>query len=105
MTQATQQVLRVFLADPGRELYGLEIAGEAELASGTIHPILARLERCGWLTSRWEELGQEAIGRPRRRFYKITPNGVVRAVQELGRVGARVAGSGRPVPRVAEGTT
>ena len=66
MTRATQLVLRAFVADPTREMYGLQIGQEAGLASGTIHPILARLEACGWLESCWEDLGQEAMGRPRR---------------------------------------
>lgn len=56
MTLPTQLVLRAMIADPAREMYGLEIGRAAELASGTIHPILARLEGCGWPESRWEDL-------------------------------------------------
>ena len=77
MTRATQLVLRAFVADPGREMYGLRVGQEAGLASGTIHPILARLEACGWLESWGEDLGQQAVGRPRRRFYRLTPDGAV----------------------------
>ena len=55
MTLPTQLVLRSLLADPTREMYGLEICTEAGLPSGTIHPILARLEGLGWLESRWED--------------------------------------------------
>lgn len=103
MTRATQRVLRAFLADPARELYGLQIAAEADLASGTIHPILARFEACGWLESRWEDLGQTAVGRPRRRFYRITPDGVVGAARALNRVAARGAGVVPALRRPAEG--
>lgn len=57
MTISTQLVLRALLADPAQEKYGLQLCGEAGLPSGTIHPILARLEReFGWLTSRWRKL-------------------------------------------------
>jgi PadR family transcriptional regulator, regulatory protein PadR len=42
MTIPTQLVLRALLADPSRELYGVEIGTAAGLPSGTIHPILAR---------------------------------------------------------------
>jgi DNA-binding PadR family transcriptional regulator len=106
MTQATQNVLRAFMADPTREMYGLEISRTAELATGTIHPILARLEACGWLESRWEDLGQEAVGRPRRRFYKLTPHGVVGAARALDRVTSRTPGRlGRLHPGVADGST
>jgi PadR family transcriptional regulator PadR len=33
------------LEDPTQEMYGLQICQAAGLPSGTIHPILARLER------------------------------------------------------------
>lgn len=48
MTLPTQLVLRAMLAEPTREMYGLEICAAAGLPSGTIRPILARLERFGW---------------------------------------------------------
>ncbi|MFD2474542.1 PadR family transcriptional regulator [Amycolatopsis silviterrae] len=81
MTLPTQLVLYVLMAEPDRERYGLEICSEAGLASGTIHPILARLEGCGWLRSRWEEIDPAVEGRPRRRYYQLDPNsiGLVRA--------------------------
>ena len=86
MTLPTQLVLRAMIADPAREMYGLEIGRAAELASGTIHPILARLEGCGWLESRWEDLDPHDAGRPRRRYYRLTPDGVVGAARALDRV-------------------
>jgi PadR family transcriptional regulator, regulatory protein PadR len=76
MTLPTLLVLLVLLEDPARELYGLEICAAAGLPSGTIHPILARLERVGWLRSRWEEVDPVEQGRPRRRYYQIDPNSV-----------------------------
>ena len=63
MTIPTQLVLRALLADPARELYGVEVSTAAGLPSGTVHPILARLEGVGWLTSRWEEFDPRAEGR------------------------------------------
>ena len=44
MTLPTQLVLRTMLAEPTREMYGLEICEAAGLPSGTIHPILGRFE-------------------------------------------------------------
>lgn len=76
MTIPTQYVLATLLAEPDRECYGAEIGVAAGLASGTIHPILARLEGVGWLTSRWEQVNPSAAGRPARRYYRLTPDGV-----------------------------
>jgi len=86
MTLPTQLVLRALLADPTQEMYGLEIGEAAELVSGTVHPILARLEGCGWLESRWEEVDPKREGRPRRRYYRLTPDGAELARAALARV-------------------
>ena len=85
MTIPTQLVLRALLADPGRERYGVEIGAAAWLPSGTVHPILARLEGVGWLTSRWEEIDPRTEGRPARRYYRLTPDGVELARAALAR--------------------
>jgi len=80
MTIPTQLVLRTLLAEPTREMYGLQICETAGLPSGTIHPILARLEHeHGWVTSRWEGISPQAEGRPRRRYYQLTEDGAERA--------------------------
>jgi|SRR5690242_21402560 PadR family transcriptional regulator len=76
MTLPTQLVLRALLADPATEMYGLQICAAAGLASGTIHPILARLEGLGWLESRWEDIKPQEQGRPRRRYYRLTSDGI-----------------------------
>ena len=44
--------------------------GEFDLPEGTLYPALHRLERLGWLSSRWAEVG----GR-RRRVYQVTAKG------------------------------
>lgn len=67
------------LEDPSQELYGLEIGQAVGLASGTVHPILARLEGLGWLESRWEDVEPRAVGRPQRRYYRLTGMGAARA--------------------------
>ena len=72
MTLQTQLVLRAFLADPQQRRYGLELCEMVGLPSGTIYPILARLEQVGWLESAWEETTSGTDGRPRRRFYWLT---------------------------------
>lgn len=79
MTISTQYVLTTLLAEPDRECYGAEIGMAAGLASGTIHPILGRLEGIGWLISRWEQIDPSAAGRPARRYYRLTADGVFNA--------------------------
>jgi PadR family transcriptional regulator, regulatory protein PadR len=100
MTVQTQAVLSVLLGDPLGEHYGLEIANTAGLASGSLYPILARLERAGWVTSDWEEVNERQAGRPRRRYYKLTPNGAALAEQVLSdtveRLSPRRQEPGRP---------
>lgn len=85
MTMPTQLVLRVLLEDPAREMYGLQLCTEAGLPSGTIHPILARLERVGWLTSRWEEVDSRQEGRPKRRYYRLNPDAIANVQAALHR--------------------
>ncbi|MEV6304102.1 PadR family transcriptional regulator [Actinoplanes sp. NPDC051861] len=83
MTLQTQLVLRALLEHPTRELYGLQISHSAGLATGTIHPILARFEGLGWLESRWEEIDPASEGRPRRRYYRLSPDGAEHAREAL----------------------
>jgi DNA-binding MarR family transcriptional regulator len=91
MSSSVISVLEVFLTDPGTVRYGLELGASTGLASGTIHPVLARLEAAGWLDSEWEQVDPSSVGRPRRRFYRLTPVGVERARAALGAVAARRA--------------
>jgi PadR family transcriptional regulator, regulatory protein PadR len=85
MTIPTQRVLGALLEDPEVELYGVEIGAAAGLPSGTVHPILARLESVGWLQSRWEDIDPREAGRPARRYYCLTPGGIVSARIALAR--------------------
>ena len=102
MTLQTQLVLRALLEDPARERYGLELSGSINLPSGTIYPILARLEQVGWVESSWEDPSvHESAGRPRRRLYRMTSDGAEQARAALakaygaGAYGAGAYGAGR----------
>src|SRR5215469_15099195 len=70
VTDATLDVLEVLLGGDD-ELYGLKIAKAAGRPTGSVFPILARLEQAGWVTSEWESSDPAAKG-PRRRFYRLT---------------------------------
>ena len=70
------RVLRAFLdafsEDQDAELAGTDVMKAAGLSSGTLYPILLRLEKAGVLHSRWEKARPEVLGRPRRRYYSMT---------------------------------
>jgi len=91
MTATTAQVLVLFTKDPKAEWYGLQIMAETGLPSGTVFPILARLEALGWLGSGWEDVDPSSVGRPARRYYRLTPPGLAGARAAL----ARAAGQRR----------
>jgi len=79
ITHQTHMVLNAFLVDPMRELSGSDLLDSISLSSGTLYPILMRLQQAKWLESRREDVDPRAVGRPRRRLYRITPTGLARA--------------------------
>jgi PadR family transcriptional regulator PadR len=83
LTFQTLQVLRALLDDPVGEHYGLEISRESGLPTGSIYPILARLEAAGLATSAWEDIDEAAAKRRRRRYYRLTSNGLEFARDEV----------------------
>lgn len=88
ITIQTLRVLSVMLETPAAEWYGLEISRRAALQTGTIYPILARLEAAGWLQSARENADPQVMGRPRRRLYRLTAEGERRAREVLADAGA-----------------
>jgi len=63
------------------EISGAEVGRATKLASGTLYPILMRLEEAGWVESRWETEDPHELGRPRRRLYQITGVGIRKSRQ------------------------
>ncbi|WP_344247151.1 PadR family transcriptional regulator [Actinocorallia libanotica] len=99
MTLQTQMVLRQALLEPSREWYGLEMVQATGLPTGTVYPIITRLEQAQWIISRWEEPAEQAVdgqGRPRRRYYKLTTEGAESARLALAKAHANRATA--PVP-------
>ena len=83
MTTSVLKVVAALLADPAAERYGLQLMQTTGLPSGTLYPILVRLERAGWVESRWERTDPVADGRPNRRYYQLTAEGAVAARREV----------------------
>jgi DNA-binding PadR family transcriptional regulator len=76
MSLHTLRVLEVFLENPSESRSGADVHEICGLASGTLYPILLRLEAAGWFVSRWESVDPAVAGRPRRRLYRLTSTGL-----------------------------
>ena len=79
LTAQTFKVLGILLSRAQEEISGAEIARATTLASGTLYPILLRLEKARWVESRWEAGDPHRLGRPRRRLYQVTGAGAKKA--------------------------
>src|SRR6185503_15619196 len=56
--------------------HGFDIMDATGLPSGTVYPILGRLERDGYVRSRWEAQTMALREkRPPRRYYEVTASG------------------------------
>ena len=67
-------VLAVLLAAQGEWRHGYDLARLAGVKSGTLYPLLIRLEAQGWLEAEWQQPDQG--GRPPRHAYRLTAAGV-----------------------------
>jgi PadR family transcriptional regulator PadR len=84
------KVLEAFLENPTDELSGSDVQKRCGVASGTLYPILLRLESAGWFVSRWEAVDPVSAGRPRRRLYRLTRSGLARANEVFASFGRAV---------------
>ena len=75
ITEQTLKALGALVGSSSAELSGAEIAKKTKQQSGTLYPILLRLEQARWLESRWEDGDPRKLGRPRRRLYRVTALG------------------------------
>jgi DNA-binding PadR family transcriptional regulator len=84
ITPPLLDVLEVLLAalEDDRELHGWAIMKAVARSGPTVYGVLDRLEDAGWLGGRWENENPEP-SRPRRRLYRLTPQGVTSARELL----------------------
>jgi PadR family transcriptional regulator PadR len=98
LTYPTALVLQALL--DGHQ-HGFDIMAATGLPSGTVYPILRRLDGDGVVRSRWEREGAaRREQRPPRREYELTSGGALLARESV----ARLAGMkpARLVPRKVE---
>jgi PadR family transcriptional regulator PadR len=101
MTVPLERVLRAFLDEPTAPRYGYDLMKTARLQSGTLYPLLARLEQQKLVASAWETPQQE--GQRPRKYYRLTGEGIGVARLELARSSRPPRGPGRP-RRLAPGS-
>jgi len=69
-----RMVLSVLLHANGEWSHGYELARLADVKSGTLYPLLIRLEAQGYLEAEWQQPAEG--GRPPRHAYRLTASGV-----------------------------
>jgi PadR family transcriptional regulator PadR len=84
--------------------HGFDIMDATQLPSGTVYPILGRLERDGYVRSKWEsQTTASRVKRPPRRYYEITAAGakiLAHSIEHYRTLGGRLAlaAPGAPLP-------
>ena len=105
LTRPLERVLRVLTADPAARHYGYDLMKAAKLPSGTLYPMLARLEQEGLVEAEWETQRPDAGGRPPRKYYRLTAEGARVARLELAQAAADDRRAAASVTRPAHGST
>src|ERR1700722_11222257 len=83
-SQQTRLLLTTMLEQPRGWHYGYELSKATGLTSGTLYPLLMRLNDRGLLDSRWQE--PERTGRPPRHAYRLNSRGLELARQAANNV-------------------
>lgn len=80
LSPETLLVLEKFVKRPSEWRYGYDLSRSTGLKSGTLYPLLMRLERYKLLEARWVTTED---GVPPRHVYRLTPNGLELARAKL----------------------
>jgi PadR family transcriptional regulator PadR len=81
-------LLAALAAAAGRWSYGYELSSLTGIRSGTLYPLLIRLEAQGYLEAEWQQ--SAASGRPPRHSYRLTAAGLRLASAEAARPASAV---------------
>jgi DNA-binding PadR family transcriptional regulator len=73
LSAPARHVLAVMVGAGARWCHGYELCREAGIKSGTLYPLLIRLEAQGYLEAEWQEPAE--AGRPPRHAYRLTAAG------------------------------
>jgi len=92
-TPAMIDILQRLLAAE-HPLWGLQLSAATGRPTGTVYPLLERLEQAGFVSSTWESENDRPG--PRRRLYALTPPGRRWATEQCS-----ASTAGRSAPRAA----
>lgn len=67
-------LLAILLSAGSKWSHGYELSRRAGVKSGTLYPLLIRLEGQGYLEAQWQQSTE--VGRPPRHAYRLTASGV-----------------------------
>jgi DNA-binding PadR family transcriptional regulator len=74
ITKPTRKVLEALLISKAG-IWGLALTKEVNLPTGTVYPILGRLEELGWVDSFWEAASDRSG--PRRKYYVLKDEAII----------------------------
>lgn len=93
MSGPTLKLLKVLLEHPKEAMSGAQISRITSVGSGTLYPLLQRLEAAGWIVGDWEKVNPSEVGRPKRRLYKFTRSGQAAALREFAQYQTNAVGA------------
>ena len=84
LSDASAAVLALFVAEPDRQRFGLEVQRVTGAQSGSVYPTLHRFEEQKLLIAEWEPFAEAVeTGRRPRRLYRLNPESAERASEAL----------------------
>jgi PadR family transcriptional regulator PadR len=76
VTHSLVQVMLALMEDPRGRHWGYDLAKRSGIRSGVLYPILHRMVEEEWLADGWEDISEIKAGRPPRRYYVLTAEGI-----------------------------
>lgn len=90
-THSLVQVSTALMDDPQGRHWGYDLSRRSGVRSGVLYPILHRMLEEEWLADGWEDATEVKEGRPARRYYVLTEQGI----SHLGAILERVRSDSR----------
>ncbi len=81
LSEQARLVLAALLVARKGWTHGYELCRQTGVKSGTLYPLLIRLEEQGYLEAEWRQASEP--GRPPRHAYRLTASGVALAYDNL----------------------